>query len=53
MPSFFYSEGDPLMEDPDSKILAIRDYLMTLGEEGGRAGSVASGSRSPGDKPGL
>ncbi len=31
MPNFFYSEGDPLMDEPDAKITAIRDYLMSLG----------------------
>ncbi len=41
MPSFFYSDGDPLMEDPDTKIVAIRDYLMILGEaEDRRLGSL-------------
>ncbi|MBI3448338.1 MAG: c-type cytochrome [Acidobacteria bacterium] len=47
MPSFFYSDGDPLMEDPDTKIIAIRDYLFTLGEEGsGRSGPTAKSASS-------
>jgi len=53
MPSFFYSDGDPLMDDPDTKILAIRDYLLTLGEEGVRSGRTISSHGSPGDRPGL
>ena len=53
MPSFFYSDGEPLMEDPDTKMLAIRDYLLTLGEEGGRSGSVAASRQAPPDKDGL
>lgn len=43
MPSFFYSDGDPLMDDPDSKITAIRDYVMELGNSrSGRAAAPAS-----------
>lgn len=30
MPNFFYSDGDPLMDNPDPKILALRDYLVSL-----------------------
>lgn len=53
MPSFFYSDGDPLMDDPDSKINAIRDYVMQLG--GRRTGRMASaeGPREAGDRSGL
>jgi mono/diheme cytochrome c family protein len=31
MPSFFYSEGQRLYEDADSQMVALRNYLMTLG----------------------
>lgn len=54
MPSFFYSDGDPLMEDPDSKIMAIRDYVLTLGSPGTRRSSTAVAASGNGrDRPGL
>jgi cbb3-type cytochrome oxidase cytochrome c subunit len=53
MPSFFYSDGDPLMDEPDAKIEAIRDYLMVLGGSPGRQGSRrASSGASGSDRPG-
>jgi cbb3-type cytochrome oxidase cytochrome c subunit len=54
MPSFFYSDGDPLMDEPDAKIAALRDYLMQLGN--GRTGRASAGAARPGpggDRPGL
>jgi cbb3-type cytochrome oxidase cytochrome c subunit len=50
MPSFFYSDGDPLMEEPDAKMTAIRDYLLTLGGPEPRRGRslMAAGSARDG-----
>jgi len=31
MPSFFYSEGQALYPDADSQMVALRNYLMTIG----------------------
>ncbi len=50
MPSFFYSDGDPLMEEPDSKITAIRDYLMSLSAS--RTDRASAGAARS-DRPGL
>lgn len=30
MPNFFYSDGDPLLDNPDAKMLALRDYIVSL-----------------------
>ena len=53
MPSFFYSDGEPLMEEPDAKIRVIRDYLMELGA--GRSGGRAAVEEAPasGESSGL
>ncbi|MBI2370487.1 MAG: c-type cytochrome [Deltaproteobacteria bacterium] len=31
MPNFFYESGEPLLDEPERKLLALRDYLMSLG----------------------
>jgi cbb3-type cytochrome oxidase cytochrome c subunit len=35
MPSFFYSEGQAMFDDADEQIVALRNYLLTLGKKRG------------------
>jgi cbb3-type cytochrome oxidase cytochrome c subunit len=54
MPSFFYSDGEPLMETPEPKMHAIRDYVMSLGQpQGGKGGSLVASQEKRSERGGL
>lgn len=47
MPNFFYLDGDPLMDNPDRKILALRDYLVSLASPASPAAYEAARRQFP------
>jgi cbb3-type cytochrome oxidase cytochrome c subunit len=48
MPGFFYSDGTPLYPDADRRMEAVKEYLLTLEPDGGRA---SRGDGRPGSSP--